>query len=309
VTIAGGGYPIAGGGGGGGGGDPTLGGNVTGLGSNNTVVKIHGATVPISGALTTGNGLYVTGINALSYSALNLAGGANYVTGVLPAANAPKDLGATAALQALSLDASAPGPLNVGGGATTTSIVIAGLGTPINVGVGPWAQTAGVNLHKPTGTEVYFARDSNAGTGSAQYNLIRGAASYWFFGDNQLNCIMVGDDVEMQGISSVGVNVQGPFNIIAHEVPGLKTVPMADADQVVSAADSLANTIIATGTNTALHNLTLTSAHFTGSRKLVRCNTTGFGIVFKMNAGTGVTVLPGTSAWCVDDGTNTVQVG
>lgn len=51
------------------------------------VLKINGATVPGAGALTTGNGLYVSGISSLSYSALNLAGGANWVSGVLPSAN------------------------------------------------------------------------------------------------------------------------------------------------------------------------------------------------------------------------------
>lgn len=54
-----------------------------------TVVSINSATVPAAGSLTTGNGLYVTGASALSYSALNLAGGANYVTGTLPVGNLP----------------------------------------------------------------------------------------------------------------------------------------------------------------------------------------------------------------------------
>lgn len=52
-----------------------------------TVAKANGASVPAAGALTTGNVLQVSGASALSYSAVNLAGGANYVTGVLPVAN------------------------------------------------------------------------------------------------------------------------------------------------------------------------------------------------------------------------------
>ena len=52
-----------------------------------TVVAVHGATVPAAGALTTGNVLQVTGASALGYAAVNLAGGANYVTGILPTAN------------------------------------------------------------------------------------------------------------------------------------------------------------------------------------------------------------------------------
>jgi len=77
--------------GGGGGGITQLTGDVlAGPGSgavSSTVVRVNGATVPVSGALVTGNGLYVTGASALTYSALNLAGGAGYVTGLLPVTN------------------------------------------------------------------------------------------------------------------------------------------------------------------------------------------------------------------------------
>ncbi len=54
-----------------------------------TVSAVHGATVPAGGALTTGNVLQVSGASALSYGPVNLAGGAGYVTGVLPAGNLP----------------------------------------------------------------------------------------------------------------------------------------------------------------------------------------------------------------------------
>jgi fibronectin-binding autotransporter adhesin len=66
---------------------PSLAGDVTGAINANTVVKVHGATVPAAGALTTGNVLQVTGISALGYAAVNLAGGANFVTGLLPVTN------------------------------------------------------------------------------------------------------------------------------------------------------------------------------------------------------------------------------
>jgi hypothetical protein len=65
----------------------TAGGDLTGTSTSQVVAKIHGATVPIAGSLTTGNVLQVNGSSSLTYSALNLAGGANYVTGSLPTAN------------------------------------------------------------------------------------------------------------------------------------------------------------------------------------------------------------------------------
>lgn len=92
-------------------GSVVLAGDLSGVASKPTVAKINSATVPAAGALTTGNVLQVTGVAALSYAAINLAGGANYVTGVLPSANMfqattgtsgavqlANDLGGTAAL-------------------------------------------------------------------------------------------------------------------------------------------------------------------------------------------------------------------
>lgn len=52
-----------------------------------TVSKINGASVPTSGSLSTGNVLQVSGSSALTYGAINLAGGSNYVTGSLPGSN------------------------------------------------------------------------------------------------------------------------------------------------------------------------------------------------------------------------------
>lgn len=63
-------------------GDSTL--SATGAMVNTAV---HGATVPAAGSLATGNVLQVSGASALTYGAVNLAGGAGYVTGALPAGN------------------------------------------------------------------------------------------------------------------------------------------------------------------------------------------------------------------------------
>lgn len=58
-----------------------------GTSANPLVVGANGASIPAGGSLTTGNSLRVSGPAALTYSSLNLAGGANYVTGLLPSAN------------------------------------------------------------------------------------------------------------------------------------------------------------------------------------------------------------------------------
>lgn len=93
--------------------DPIIAGDVTGTLKVSTVAKANGATVPAAGSLTTGNVLQVSGSSALSYAPINLAGGANYVTGALPTANqvvqtmAGDVTGTTAAAAVVSLTGSA----------------------------------------------------------------------------------------------------------------------------------------------------------------------------------------------------------
>ncbi len=62
-------------------------GDVTGSTAVSVVAKVHGATVPAAGALSTGNAAYVSNVSALTYSALNLAGGNGWISGTLPVGN------------------------------------------------------------------------------------------------------------------------------------------------------------------------------------------------------------------------------
>jgi hypothetical protein len=111
---------------------PSLNGDVTGALNANSVIKINGATVPVAGALTPGNVLQVSGASALAYGPVNLAGGANYVTGVLPAGNQ--------AAQNLAGDLSG----------TTSSATVAGISGgspfPITPGTLRWVAAATIVL-------------------------------------------------------------------------------------------------------------------------------------------------------------------
>jgi hypothetical protein len=145
----------------------TLVGDTTGSGTTatttTTTVKINGASVPAAGSLTTGNGLYVTGASALSYSALNLAGGSNYVTGALPNANqAPQTMGGdvtgtTAVSTVVALQGNA-----VSSATPTTGYVLEWNGSA-------WAPTSSLPTSPVQGDIIYY-------NGTAWVNLATGTA-------------------------------------------------------------------------------------------------------------------------------------
>lgn len=51
------------------------------------VIRINGAIVPLAGSLVQGNVLQVSSSSQLSYSPINLSGGSNYISGLLPKEN------------------------------------------------------------------------------------------------------------------------------------------------------------------------------------------------------------------------------
>ena len=182
---------------GGGGGISALTGDVTASGSGSvaaTVARINGATVPAAGALTTGNGPYVSGASALTYSALNLAGGSGWVTGLLPVANfAPGTSGQVfvsnatpnAVWTSLISYETTHGRFTAGGGGTdfgatigpgvTHSTAISGLWLLAN-GVAPTDNNATLIWD---GTYTYMAGGSNSGYlfGTGGYS----ATSIWMW--------------------------------------------------------------------------------------------------------------------------------
>lgn len=114
-------------------------GDLSGSSFFQTVVGINGASVPVSGGLTIGNLLQVNGASSLTYAPINLAGGSNFISGVLPIANLPssttsalglvklaKDLGGTALLPSvLSIN----GTSVPAGGSLTSGNILQASGT------------------------------------------------------------------------------------------------------------------------------------------------------------------------------------
>jgi len=106
-----------------------------------TVAKIHGASVPVAGALTTGHVLQVSGASALSYGPIDLAGGANYVTGTLPTGNQAAQAiggdgtGTTAALVIVKLTGTA-GVVNTPNSNWSLTSLQAGVGKIIETSAG-----------------------------------------------------------------------------------------------------------------------------------------------------------------------------
>jgi hypothetical protein len=148
----------------------TMGGDTTiGATGSVSVVNIHGASVPASGSLTTGNVLQVSGSSALTYGAVNLAGGSNYVTGSLPAANQ--------AAQNLTLT----GDVTSSGGTTasnTTTVVglrgktldssLASIGATQDGYVLSWVNSASDWQAKPAPSGSFTAGGDLSGNSSSQ---------------------------------------------------------------------------------------------------------------------------------------------
>ena len=167
------------------------GGDLSGLYPNPTVAKIDGASVPAAGSLVIGNGLYVTGTSALGYSALNVAGGSNFITGTLPVGNGGTGLtaaGTNGEVLETVLGAPAWALVNLASSATVTGITgVANGGTGLGSigpngdvltavgGVPAWAVPATPSGIAP-GTAAQIL-DTNSGATASQWVTVSGDSS------------------------------------------------------------------------------------------------------------------------------------
>jgi len=205
-----------------------------------TVARVNGATIPAAGALTTGNGPYVSGSSALSYSALNLAGGAGWVSGQLPVANGGTG-DATLTSHAVLLGAGTSAVTSVGPG--TTNLPLLGAGgsadpTFAAMPVGSLAQSGATSNQvvqwngsawaPATISTGGFPAPTSEPAGSTVTMSRAASQSYWFDSTGAVNTANLpstptsGDVVILK---NVGASVAVPLSIVASggytcEIPG-----------------------------------------------------------------------------------------
>ncbi len=143
-------------------------GDVTGAITGVTVAKANGATIPAAGSLTTGNTLAVTGASALGYSALNLAGGAGYVSGVLPPANGGLRLDGATVTTGESTSSSSYADLTTGGPSVTmvtnTAAIVCGTAA---VSKSTTGNTGWISVDVSSATTTAAADANGSGAASA----------------------------------------------------------------------------------------------------------------------------------------------
>jgi hypothetical protein len=156
----------------------SAGGDLSGSSTNQTVIGLDTTPLAIN-TLTTGNVLYYNGTHWVN-GPINLAGGANYVTGILPTANqAPQTLagdvtGTTAATIVSKISGSTPIPITPAGLqwiSTTTSPILSQANTTVTNGTGTSLTIQAQNA-TGTGTTTGGNLDLNAGTGTTNQGVI-----------------------------------------------------------------------------------------------------------------------------------------
>ncbi len=113
--------------------------------------------------------------------------------------------------------------------------------------------------------------------------------------------LLASGDSDKEGV--INSNMQ----LLDGGLTGRFTQAMADANQTLSAADSLGNLVFrTTGALTAGRNLVLGSTE--EKLYILQNDCTGFAVTMKTSAGTGIAVPVGEKRWLYCDGTNVVDV-
>lgn len=162
------------------GGSFIVGGDLSGNTANATVYKVNGSTIPAGGSLTTGNVLQVNGSSSLTYGPVNLAGGSNYVSGTLPAANQAAqtvggDLsGTTSSATVAKINATT---VSTAGGALTTGTVLRATGvSSADWGALNLSNSSAITGTLPTGNQASqsMGGDVSGTTASATVDKLKG---------------------------------------------------------------------------------------------------------------------------------------
>lgn len=257
---------------------------------------LNGATVPEAGSLTTGNVLQVSGSAALSYAALNLAGGSNYVTGVLPAANlASATTGAQGAVvlaQDLSGTSSAPTVVAVTG--ASSKLVVRSTAPAIE-----WAEvTASPVLRQATNTtttgqNLTIAAQSSSNAGSAGGDLLLSSGAPGAAGNNGKVKIQVGGSAGLYLKPSAGVSLTSVASLWADagssEIPdGARLLYLADG--TMPSAATTGGCVI--GSVSGDFSVMTAAGHILRTRKIASTVTSA-------SAAGGTVSLPGVSGTTV----------
>lgn len=319
----------------------TLTGDATGTTAAVVIGRVHGATLPAAGALTPGNVPQVTGVAALSYAPINLAGGADYVTGTLPTSNQAVQVmggdatGTTAAatvtgIQTRPVDATAPstGQAYVWDGdswapgtnfgaqdvQTTGNVNLAASGTPSvgRIRVSNTTTPIIASLAPSAIDMVFVTQDGydwkigNTVTSSMRF-VTWSAGAYQFEGSDGTPYLLV------QVGASARVRINAPvagYSVYSFTYRKLRAniAFASDANKTLSAAEYENPILTVTGTIGAARQLRAPSgAGYDGTEFTVHNNTTGgFDITVTRSdgGGTGVSIPNGERRTVYYDATN-----